>query len=167
MDLHQLRCFVATAEALHFGRAAQRLGMLPAALGRHIRLLEEDLGTRLLLRTTRNVALTEDGAALIEEARDLLARADGIAARLRTRGRDQAISLRIGAIDSAAAGSSPCCCMISASGGPMLRSSWSRRSRSACCRGCARAGSTSPSSARRSCRTRRSNCCSCSTKPPS
>src|SRR5579859_2518569 len=107
MDLHQLRCFVATAEELHFGRAAQRLGMLPAALGRHIRLLEEDLGTRLLIRTTRNVALTEDGAALVEEARELVARADLVAALLLSRGRDQAVRLRIGAIDSAAAGLVP------------------------------------------------------------
>jgi DNA-binding transcriptional LysR family regulator len=58
MDLHQLRCFVAAAEELHFGRAAKRLGMLPSALGRFIRLLEEDLGTRLMARTTRSVALT-------------------------------------------------------------------------------------------------------------
>jgi DNA-binding transcriptional LysR family regulator len=69
MDLQQLRCFVAVAEELHFGRAARRLEMLPSALGRHIRVLEEDLSARLLARTTRNVALTEDGAALLEEAR--------------------------------------------------------------------------------------------------
>ena len=54
MDLHHLRCFVAAAEELHFGRAAQRLDMLPSALGRFIRLLEEDLGTRLMTRTTRS-----------------------------------------------------------------------------------------------------------------
>ena len=46
MELHQLRCFVAAAEELHFGRAAQRLEMLPSALGRYIRLLEDDLGTQ-------------------------------------------------------------------------------------------------------------------------
>src|SRR5260221_625863 len=107
MDLHQLRCFVAAAEDLHFGRAAQRLGMLPSALGRHIRLLEADLGTRLMTRTTRNVALTEDGAILLDEARTLLAQADGLAARLRARGRSQAATLRVGAIDSAAAGLVP------------------------------------------------------------
>jgi DNA-binding transcriptional LysR family regulator len=107
MDLHQLRCFVAAAEELHFGKAAQRLEMLPSALGRFIKLLEEDLGTRLMTRTTRSVALTDDGAVLLKEARNLLAQADGLAAKFRTRGRTQATSLRVGAIDSAAAGLLP------------------------------------------------------------
>jgi DNA-binding transcriptional LysR family regulator len=53
MELHQLRCFLAAADELHFGRAAQRLQMLPSALGRHIRLLEQDLRTPLFARTTR------------------------------------------------------------------------------------------------------------------
>jgi DNA-binding transcriptional LysR family regulator len=107
MDLHQLRCFVAAAEELHFGRAAQRLEMLPSALGRFIRLLEEDLGTRLMTRTTRSVTLTDDGAILLREARALLAQADGLAARFRTHGRKQASTIRVGAIDSAAAGLLP------------------------------------------------------------
>ena len=107
MDLHMLRCFVAVAEELHFGRAAHRLGILPSALGRHIRLLEEDLGTRLLTRTTRNVTLTEDGALLLEESRKLLDQADQLATRFRRRGRTHAASLRLGAIDSAAAGLVP------------------------------------------------------------
>jgi DNA-binding transcriptional LysR family regulator len=107
MDLHQLRCFVATAEELHFGKAAQRLDMLPTALGRYIRLLEDDLGTRLLRRTTRSVALTNDGEMLLGEARVLIAKADGIAAKFREQGRSQTQTLRIGAIDSAAAGLLP------------------------------------------------------------
>lgn len=107
MDLHQLRCFVAVAEELHFGRAAQKLGMLPSALGRHVRLLEEDLGTRLMTRTTRSVALTDDGACLLDEARALLSQADSLAARFRSRGRTQAATLRVGAIDSAASGLLP------------------------------------------------------------
>ena len=69
MDLHQLRCFVAAAEELHFGRAAHRLEMMPSALGRYVRLLEDDLGTRLMTRTTRSVTLTDDGAVLLKEAR--------------------------------------------------------------------------------------------------
>jgi DNA-binding transcriptional LysR family regulator len=107
MDLHQLRCFVAAAEELHFGRAAQRLEMLPSALGRYIRLLEEDLGTRLMTRTTRSVALTDDGALLVREANALLAQADALAAKFRTRGRKRATSVRVGTIDSAAAGLLP------------------------------------------------------------
>jgi DNA-binding transcriptional LysR family regulator len=107
MDLHQLRCFLATAEDLHFGRAAQRLGILPSALSRYVRLLEEDLGTRLLDRTTRNVALTREGAILMEEARTLLAKADELAARMRKSGRSRSTGIRVGAIDSAAAGLIP------------------------------------------------------------
>ena len=107
MDLHQLRCFVAAAEELHFGRAAQQLGMMPSALGRHVRMLEDDLGTRLLTRTTRSVALTDDGMALLEQARDLLGRADHIAASFRERVRARAATIRVGAIDSAAAGLLP------------------------------------------------------------
>ena len=107
MDLHQIRCFIAVAEELHFGKGAQRLDMLPAALGRHIRLLEEDLGTRLFVRTTRNVALTEDGRIFLDEARELLERADALAARFREQSRHRATLLRVGAIDSAAAGLLP------------------------------------------------------------
>ena len=107
MELHQLRCFVAAAEELHFGRAAQRLEMLPSALGRYIRRLEDDLGTRLMTRTTRSVTLTEDGAVLLKDARHLLAQADSLAVKFHARGRKQAAIIRLGAIDSAAAGLLP------------------------------------------------------------
>ncbi|MCP3477517.1 LysR family transcriptional regulator [Bradyrhizobium sp. CCGUVB1N3] len=107
MDLHQLRCFLAAAEELHFGKAAQRLDMLPSALGRHIRLLEEDLGARLMTRTTRSVALTEEGELLVKEAGQLLAQADAIADKFRNRARKRAAKVRLGAIDSAAAGLLP------------------------------------------------------------
>jgi len=107
VDLHQLRCFVAVADELHFGRAARRLDMLPSALGRHIRLLEEELGTQLLLRTTRNVTLSGDGAALLDDARGLITQADELGARFRERGRRRARTLKLGAIDTAAAGLVP------------------------------------------------------------
>lgn len=107
MDLYQLRCFLTTAEELHFGRAAQRLGILPSSLSRQVRLLEEDLGTPLLARTTRNVGLTREGAALLEDARALLARADDLAARIRRTGRSKSAVIKVGAIDSAAAGLIP------------------------------------------------------------
>lgn len=107
MELHQLRCFVAVAEELHFGRAARRLDMLPSALGRHVRLLEEALGTQLLHRTTRNVTLSQDGTALFDEARALLAQADELGRKFRERGRKRSEILRVGAIDTAAAGLVP------------------------------------------------------------
>lgn len=107
MELHQLRCFIAVAEDLHFGRAARRLDMLPSALGRHIRLLEESLGTQLLLRTTRNVTLSQDGAAFFDGARALLARADELDRQFRDRGRRRSRTIRLGTIDSAAAGLVP------------------------------------------------------------
>ncbi|MGV1822404.1 LysR family transcriptional regulator [Agrobacterium tumefaciens] len=107
MELEQLKCFVAVAEELHFGRAAQKMGLLPASLGRHVRLLEESLGTRLMSRTTRSVSLTEDGAALLEEVRPLLHRLQALAEEFRSRKNQQATVLRIGAIDSAAAGLIP------------------------------------------------------------
>jgi DNA-binding transcriptional LysR family regulator len=108
MELHQLRCFVAAAEQLHFGRAAQQLQMLPSALGRHVRLLEEDLGTRLFARTTRAVSLTDDGAILLRDARSILARVETVENSFRDRSRSGAARrLRVGAVDSAAAGLLP------------------------------------------------------------
>ncbi|CAL78790.1 Transcriptional regulator ttuA (Tartrate utilization transcriptional regulator) [Bradyrhizobium sp. ORS 278] len=108
MELHQLRCFVAAAEELHFGKAAQRLQMLPSALGRQIKLLEEDLATRLFTRTTRAVALTEHGSALLGDARAILARVEAVETGFRRRARGmKTLRLRVGAIDSAAAGLLP------------------------------------------------------------
>ena len=107
MEIGQLRCFVAVAEELHFGRAARRLAILPASLGRQIRLLEESLSVRLVERTTRTVLLTRDGTRLLGEARQVLAQVDAITGRFRRQGRRERSEIRIGAIDSAAAGLMP------------------------------------------------------------
>ena len=107
MELQHLRCFLTVAETLHFGEAAHRLDMLPSALGRNIRLLEEALGTRLFTRSTRRVALTENGILLREEARKLLAHADAIMLQFRQNPRLAQPLLRVGTIDSAAIGLLP------------------------------------------------------------
>ena len=107
MDLLQLRCFISVAESLHFGRAAQQLDMLPASLSRHIRLLEEELGTTLIRRTTRHVVLTEAGVELLEEARGIVGRAEMFLDHARTLRSAAGHHLRVGAIDSAAAGLMP------------------------------------------------------------
>lgn len=83
MDITQIKSFLAVAETLHFGRAAQSLGILPASLGRQIRLLEEKLETRLFVRTTRSVSLTEAGNSILEDARALVAQAERFEAKIR------------------------------------------------------------------------------------
>lgn len=107
MELRQLRCFIAVAETKHFGRAAQSLGMLPASFGRHIKLLEESLGGQLLVRTTRHVELTDAGRNFVAQARDLIEQADKIERAFREGPHGKSQTLRIGAIDSAAAGLMP------------------------------------------------------------
>ncbi|WP_292289490.1 LysR family transcriptional regulator [Marivita sp.] len=107
MELRQLRCLIAVADTLHFGRAAQNLNILPASLGRQIKMLEENLGTRLLVRTTRSVSLTDSGRSFVESARDIVEQADRLEATFRENRQDQTSILRIGAIDSAAAGLMP------------------------------------------------------------
>ncbi|EON22163.1 LysR, substrate-binding protein [Nocardioides sp. CF8] len=71
MDLHQLDAFLAVAEELHFGRAAERLHMAQPPLSRTIKQLERDLGSQLFERTTRSVRLTSAGEALVGPAREV------------------------------------------------------------------------------------------------
>ncbi|WP_193173271.1 LysR family transcriptional regulator [Nisaea nitritireducens] len=76
MDTRQMRYFVALAETLHFGRAAERLNMTQPPFSRQIANLERDLGVTLVNRTSRQVSLTLAGQRFLEDSREVLASFD-------------------------------------------------------------------------------------------
>lgn len=92
-EVSHLRCFVAVAEELHFGRAAERLNMTQPPLSRQIQLLERELRCELFFRTSRNVELTKAGLAYLPEAQKILSLLD----RASTLTRDTAAGRRGGA----------------------------------------------------------------------
>lgn len=101
-ELRHLRYFVAVAEELHFGRAAERAGIAQPALSQQVRRLEAAVGADLLVRSTRSVALTPAGAALLPHARRALfeARQGVVAAGRAARG--EIGHLTVGFIETAA-----------------------------------------------------------------
>lgn len=72
-QIHLMKVFVATGELESFAAAARRLDISPAAVTRAVSALEEQLGVKLLLRTTRSVRLTEAGSRYLEDTRHILA----------------------------------------------------------------------------------------------
>jgi len=94
-ELIQLRCFVAVAEELHFGRAAARLNMTQPPLSRHIQVLERIMKVELFHRSSRSVRLTAAGTAFLAEARRVVRMADSAVATARAaaQGRHGLVSL--------------------------------------------------------------------------
>lgn len=73
MNTDQLNSFIQVAENLNFARAAEILKITQSAVSRQIHALEDELGTKLLHRTTRTVTLTPSGISFLEDAKILWA----------------------------------------------------------------------------------------------
>ncbi|WP_059002118.1 LysR family transcriptional regulator [Leptolyngbya sp. NIES-2104] len=101
MELRHLRYFVAVAEELHFGHAAQRLQIAQPPLSQQIRQLEQELGVELLYRTKRTVRLTEAGQAFLQQARQILVQSEQAIEVAQRASRGEVGRLAIGFVGSA------------------------------------------------------------------
>src|SRR5262249_49164323 len=98
LDLRLVDYFVAVAEELHFGRAAERLHIAQPSLSQQIGRLESQLGVTLLERDSRNVELTDAGRILLKQGRRLLTDAQQAVRATREAGAER---LRVGFYGSA------------------------------------------------------------------
>jgi DNA-binding transcriptional LysR family regulator len=100
MELRHLKYFVAVAEELHYGRAAERLHIAQPPLSQQIMNLEEELGVKLFDRTRRAIQLTDAGVYFLKEAQHILAHVDQAAETARRIYRGQAGRLVVGFVGS-------------------------------------------------------------------
>lgn len=107
MDLRRLRYFVAVAEELHFGRAAERLGMSQPPLSRQIAQYEKELGAMLFNRSRSQVRLTPAGELLLARAVIILGEYDDTCLELKRMGQGASGRLRVGFVGSATYGPFP------------------------------------------------------------
>jgi DNA-binding transcriptional LysR family regulator len=101
MEIRRLKCFIAVAECLHFGRAAQRLNIVQSAVSQQIKLLEQELGVELLKRSRHRVDLTEAGNVFMAEAKRALNQTEEAIRVARDAAAGKLGRLRLGFIDNA------------------------------------------------------------------
>ena len=102
LEVNDIEAFATVATVLNFKAAARQLNMSASALSRRVQKLEEQLGVRLLDRTTRHVTLTLGGRQLLERSTDILAQFDEAVISLRGDDSPRSSSIAIGAIPSIA-----------------------------------------------------------------
>jgi DNA-binding transcriptional LysR family regulator len=105
LDFELLRAFVAVADCGGFHRAAERLNLTQSTISQQVKRLELEIGRPLFRRTTRSVALTDDGEMLLGDARRLLQLEE--AARHRLAAPRLSGSVRLGVVEEVAGGSLP------------------------------------------------------------
>ncbi|HSP60184.1 MAG TPA: LysR substrate-binding domain-containing protein [Ornithinimicrobium sp.] len=107
VETRHLRCFLAVADTLHFGRAAEQLHLAQPAVSKSVRQLERELGVDLLLRTTRSVSLTPAGEVYAARARAVTERLADAALAARATADGRSGTLRLGVTGSATYGFLP------------------------------------------------------------
>jgi len=107
LELRHLRAFATLGKELHFGRAAEMLRVAQPALTKTIKQLEAEIGTPLLLRSTRRVELTEAGKILLTETQDIGSRIDQAVERARQAAQGLRGELRVAYVDFAINGKLP------------------------------------------------------------
>lgn len=95
-DLRALRCFVAVADELHFGRAARVLVLPQSTVSQQVKRLEREIGAPLFERTTRRVNLTNVGAEMLDDARIALRAVDALVTTARSSVRTRRRPVTIG-----------------------------------------------------------------------
>lgn len=100
MNTSQLECFLAVAKYLNFSKASEAVRLSQPAVSRQINALEDELGTRLFIRTSRKVELTIAGLQFIDDAKGMITIAGNAKSRFRTdTSRDTAVVFNIGCHD--------------------------------------------------------------------
>ncbi|SHL07639.1 transcriptional regulator, LysR family [Roseovarius marisflavi] len=107
MNFKQMTYFIAVAEELHFGRAAERLDMAQPPLSRQIKQIEEDLGAILFNRGRSAISLTQAGEKLLERSKSIIAQLDDTKLEIRRIGQGAEGRLRIGFVGSSTYGIFP------------------------------------------------------------
>jgi LysR family transcriptional regulator, benzoate and cis,cis-muconate-responsive activator of ben and cat genes len=107
LDLRRLRYFIALAEELHFGRAADRLNIAQPPLSRLIGRIEADIGAQLIDRSRSQIRVTQAGMVLLARAREIIRQVDEATAEIAQLGSGKSGILRIGFVGSATHGFLP------------------------------------------------------------